>query len=475
VQLDGTLQRQRSFASWLPKHAALVNSITIVSDQSNARVRFIQGPPSTAEAAAAEELRQALEVAALMPARGDTAAAPSSAADKLASSVHQGLLRLTSFNTDMPGAAGMLAAVPAHSLTRLEPHLGCDHSIDYAALSAALAQLSKLQQMHISGACDALGSCLAGIAQLSCLTGLRLAGDWNDEMLVLPAQLQQLELGRSSNMQSLAALTGLQQLQRLRFEACWGSADQQLLLALGQLPALQHLEMKFADAACDVDTIAALPQLPQLRALTVWFSWNQPSYEDWEEVLEAVAACTGLTKLDITAGAVEEPLPPEQNDEGLDYVAACASLAGLSNLRDLSLSGRLVPGDALALTALTGLTRLGLELLGDGVGDLAACALACSLKQLRHLDLKQCGLGGMVCLGAIAHLTQLTELCLMRNAGITQQGLMLLTRLTNLQWIGVNVGDGITAEDVAQFQALVPGVEVEAVDAAAYYRHDYRH
>jgi hypothetical protein len=139
-------------------------------------------------------------------------------------------------------------------------------------------------------------------------------------------------------------------------------------------------------------------------------------------------------------------------------------------------SGALVLGDALALIALTGLNRLVLEGLGDGVGDLAACALACSLRQLQHLDLQQCELGNsMACVAAIAHLTQLTELRLEANEGLLQQGLMLLTRLTDLRKIGVDVGDGITCEDVEAFKTCVPGVEVEAVDAADPFGHRYRH
>jgi hypothetical protein len=368
VQLQGKAARSLklcSFASWLPKHAALVNSIAIGNVTPDEYVRFVGAQPPAAEVSAAEELRQALQLAALRPALGDTHVAPSSAANQLASSAQQGALRLASLSSDLPGAAGLLAALPAHSLTRLE--LGLERSGSSgssSALSAALAQLSNLQQLHISGGHDSHGSCLAGITQLSCLTSLRLAGCWDigehlQELLaqplplrvlnlrlssslpdlnlavltqleevntvagmtdsmhgpwVFPDQVRQLDLGVLNCAGMLAAVTGLQQLRRLKFEAIsWQEEDVLLLPALAQLPALQHVETTFDDAACAVEAIAALPQLPQLRVLTVVFHWHNPDYEDWEQIKAAVAACTGLTRLRMDTGAVENPLPAGEN------------------------------------------------------------------------------------------------------------------------------------------------------------------
>jgi hypothetical protein len=115
----------------------------------------------------------------------------------------------------------------------------------------------------------------------------------------------------------------------------------------------------------------------------------------------------------------------------------------------------LLPGDARALTALTGLTRLVLRGLGSGVGDVAATALACSLRQLRHLDLHSCDLGGMVCLAAIGQLTQLTALHLFGNEGVTREGLMLLTGLKRLQQLGVCRNEEVTDAAVEEFWAAV--------------------
>jgi hypothetical protein len=108
----------------------------------------------------------------------------------------------------------------------------------------------------------------------------------------------------------------------------------------------------------------------------------------------------------------------------------------------------------LALTALTGLTELILECETGGVSDLAASALACSLKQLRHLDVSRCDMSSMVCLAAVGHLTQLTTLRL-PGSGLTQQGLMLLTRLSQLQELTVHGNEEVTDELVEQFWAAV--------------------
>jgi hypothetical protein len=106
---------------------------------------------------------------------------------------------------------------------------------------------------------------------------------------------------------------------------------------------------------------------------------------------------------------------------------------------------------------LTDLTRLVLDELGDGVGDLAATALACNRRQLKHLDLQRCSLGSMACLAAIAQLTGLTELQLEDNDGLTRQGLLLLTGLTRLQQLGVDRNADVTDEVVDSFWAAVKG------------------
>ncbi|KAF6253414.1 hypothetical protein COO60DRAFT_1643165 [Scenedesmus sp. NREL 46B-D3] len=158
-----------------------------------------------------------------------------------------------------------------------------------------------------------------------------------------------------------------------------------------------------------------------LRELAVHFPNQGPSNRQWQAILNGVAASTNLTQLALYGTCKVDG----DNHEG----------GGLTNLKELSItcSQLLPPGDALALTALTGLTRLVLKYNGAGVGDEAATALAGSCQQLRHLDVSYCSLVSMACLANVAHLPQLTELTLGGNSGLTQQGLMLLTGLKQLK------------------------------------------
>lgn len=134
-------------------------------------------------------------------------------------------------------------------------------------------------------------------------------------------------------------------------------------------------------------------------------------------------------------------------------MAVCLKLAGLKNLQHLVIApNSIVPGDARALSTLTALTRLVLAGQGAAVDDTTATLLACSLKQLQHLDLGWCELGDMVCIAAIGQLTLLTELGLAGSAGLTRDGLMLLTGLSRLQKLRV---EQVTDEHVKEFWAAV--------------------
>jgi hypothetical protein len=117
-------------------------------------------------------------------------------------------------------------------------------------------------------------------------------------------------------------------------------------------------------------------------------------------------------------------------------------LTGLQELHILQ--GSILPrDDALALTALTNLTQLVLHDDADGVTGMTASALACSLKQLRVLDLSskrpdnRDRLGSMVCLVAMGHMNSLTNLQLIGAEGLTRQGFTLLLASPRLRAMGL--------------------------------------
>jgi hypothetical protein len=491
VQLSysAPLPRLRSFVHWLSKHAPLVSSISIQPPMFSPSV---DGLPWQRHLEAAQQLLQPAIAAAGQDGREPL---------KNISSIH------------VIGDTGMLAALPAHSLTNLDVRSGLLGPVDGQAASAALARLSNLQQLRLRTDSTDLYSCLAGLAQLSQLTSLELehyarqasqAGDpqqlqqllaqplplrvlhlhiggselpqldmsnltqlqvfssWSQLDATFPPQLQQLTLGGISTEQQVEAVLKLQQLQRLKFDVCL--PQPQLLARLAQLPALQHLVLQYnyrvSEAAA---TASAWQQLPALRELDLDFEGEEASMQDWEAILNGLAAATSVTRLDVRAAAAK--VPDELGDEAgalqAGTVEACAQIARLTNLRELCIydDSRIVPGGALALTALTGLTRLELGDACDGVGDFAATAIAGSCKQLFHLDLRDCGLLSTGCLANVRHLTQLTELQLDHNhrMRLSQQALMQLTGLTRLQTVAIDRNTEVTNEVVDHFWAVLRG------------------
>jgi hypothetical protein len=379
----------------------------------------------------------------------------------------QGRLQLTSFTSNL-WAGDMLRALPADSLAALRLSPIDSKGADGRQLSALIARLSSLKQLTMEGpGTDSMpGSCFEGIAQLTGLTSLELGRDWErvnkplQQLLSQSLPLRRLCLGLESaalDMTALASLTelilddtcdslrpgsklpaqlqrvcllrckdtspllGLQQLQHVSLGV--GFEDPEQLRCLARLPALRHLSLEYWDVVHAAATAPAWQHLSHLSELTMEYENDDPSVQQMAAILAGVAAATSLTKLSLDARAYDADDEAEVTD-----VAACASLAGLTRLRDLTISAPwyLVPGDALALTAMTSLTRLDLAYTGSGVDDVAASDLACSLTQLRSLDLRGCALGGLGCLASIARLSQLTQLRLDNVQGLTRRGVMLL-------------------------------------------------
>jgi hypothetical protein len=426
-------------------------------------------------------------------------------------------LRLSSFDT-AGKFAGCLAVITYLSrLTSLS--LEMVGSFAVAALGSQLQQLlddaPPLRQLQLGRASRAAGRKWPDelhpeylpVLDLSGLTQLEEFG--TNQLLpqgfVLPAQLQRLQLGTCGEAVHLAAVTGLQQLRQLSMPM--DCADLGVLLSLLQLPALQHLTLEYYESDAAVVDAPAWQQLPL-----------QELYQDYESnscyitgpkmaaILKGVAAATTLTRLQMEAWVAEEEeeapaaagaaaaeaaanqqpvevivvhdtsseeeeeeepgvVPSDNDEEEVVYrahTAACASLAGLTQLKHLSFDTAcpsvLMPDDVMALTALTNLTHLDLEGLDWAVGGPVATALAYSLKQLRYLSLSGCELGSRECLAAIGQLKQLTELRLdtaYLGDLLTQEQLMQLTGLSRLQKFKLYNTAQITDEVIANFRAAL--------------------
>uniref|UniRef100_A0A383V9C3 Distal membrane arm assembly complex 2-like protein n=1 Tax=Tetradesmus obliquus TaxID=3088 RepID=A0A383V9C3_TETOB len=141
----------------------------------------------------------------------------------------------------------------------------------------------------------------------------------------------------------------------------------------------------------------------------------------------------------------------------------CGGLTGLRGLRVLSLrSVHLAPGDVLALTALTGLTRLEfVDMCKIGEVQAAAHAIIRSLKHLKCLRMQSChvDLSSTELLAAVGQLKQLTCLRLLGNVygdgGVTEQGLMQLTGLSRLEQLDVNKNEEVNEQVLGSFWAAM--------------------
>jgi hypothetical protein len=461
---------------------------------------------TAAPAAAASEQATATPAApaatdvAVVPAASSAVAAP--ATEQQQQQQQQQRWRLASFSSNLSGAAALLPVLPAHSLTHLDLELqGGREELKH------LEHLSMLQRLRLdspSSPMPSASSCLAGLAKLNHLTSLTLSGRWeginkqlhellmqqlplleledtvldfdrfsgamsapclthltqltklgmdNDlqEGMLLPTQLNSLRLGSCSD---LAPLLQLQQLQHLSIFPEFEQPTQ--ILALAQLPALQTLSLVYTSTAAAAAAAPTWALLPALRAVHV--QCFDESVSDRPEIAiilaGAAAAATSLTSLIITSYA----LPRCQFR---DAMALRDRLVDLTGLKELEMFGMpLVPGDAIALTALTGLTRLNLGNARDGVGQAAAVALARSLSDLEDLALRNCNidLGSLEVMTAIGQLGKLRHLVLQGNSGLMEQGLMQLTGLSHLQRLLVDTNAEVTDQVLDRFNRALRNV-----------------
>jgi hypothetical protein len=517
------LPQLHSFALWLPKHAALVKSITVDTGYL-LPTDDVHGLPADSHVDEVQRvLLQALQLAGTKSA--PPAAAPASATAAVSASVgghtaaqqqQQEGWRLASFSSDLPRAE-LLAALPAHSLTHLDIYAGsCSTRSGEGsnAIAASLARLTSLQHLELWIGTDGIPvSVLAGVAQLSQLTALTLQGWWDgikqplEQLLAqqlplrkldvsmrddirdspqpvldikhlttleqlstvgqlpegsaLPAQLKQLQLEQCS-ASNFAAVMPLQQLQRLNLYIVTDSAGE--VARLAQLPALQHLTLSYTTLRLAAATAHVWRQLPQLQELHVKeMDDNDPGMVvQTQSILAGIAAATSLTHLHLHSWSLYKK---EMSDVEMADIIVCPRLAGLSRLQKLyihSPMGGSDPFDALALTALTGLTHLDLAGSSSLVATDSATALAHSLTRLRHLDMGECSpifLGSTQLMLALGQLTQLTFVNIRQwyDSQLTVGGLMQLTGLRHLEGLEVSRSPEITKEVLGVFLAAVRG------------------
>jgi hypothetical protein len=362
VNATADLQHLLGFQCWLQKHAELVSSITV----SVPSVQYIPGKSWPDHLRAADELlRVALQLAGesaedaqqdkqqqqqgRLQLAGDSAEQSQQDNQK---QQQQGRLQLRSFSTGLP-SAGLLAALPAHSLTWLEFDFPCNlvgEMYEGPALAATMANLTNLQQLSIDsqhGRGTVPGSCLPGISKLSSLTSFKLGGEcsylqehlhdalaalaglqqlqqlllddvvnppiglnvaqltnltelrvsgeeWAIEDIDLPTQLQRLRVGPTMDEDIYSKIMQMQQLQHLNMEVDSSSVE---LLQLTQLPALQHIALVYRTTAPAAATAALWRQLKRLKELKIDIDDHENSLRRYGAMVPGLAGCTALTKL----------------------------------------------------------------------------------------------------------------------------------------------------------------------------------
>jgi hypothetical protein len=268
------VQKLRGFAQWLPRHAALVKSITaaagVVPRQSSNNVVICGQPWDDQFDELCLLLQQAMQAAAAAETGTSTAAAAPAAVDLPGSSgkgsgqqqqqqvqlqQQQHIWRLGSFSGSLPGALGILPVLPAHSLTSLvlnwKPPFPHYTDLPLAELSQ-LTRLSNLQSVSLISKdfhcrrCWLPEGCLRGLEQLTHLTHLALSGHFKGD---IQAQLHQL-------------LTHTLPLQRLHLD--FTSLDDDVLPSL-RLPDLRHLT-RLEEFVTRNNTVEAIALPTQLRS-----------------------------------------------------------------------------------------------------------------------------------------------------------------------------------------------------------------
>lgn len=443
-----------SFTNWLAKYPGLIGALNIKFDLSDNL-----GAASTA--ALLQAIQQLAEFGLQTAAAASGSCAP---------------LRMSSYSSSIPPTAGLLAALPAATLTSLQlDRAGSDNW--YPALSK-LTNLRSISLVMMNLETAMVDRCLQQLGTLKKLTTLTLVSAGGD-MQMLPVQLESLCLYYID--QGPSTLLDLQHLVKLQQLTVFGQAD----LAEGSsLP--QYLQSMQLDAAMPLGGLVGLHNLHQVTTLHIrtrrikgehlkklensaqlrelslellsreilvdvaaaWhcvplceleISVDSLTAVELQQVVQHISAATQLTRLYISVLSIMDVLEPHS-------ISICEYCRSLSKLESLHLStdtrSNFAKQDAEHLSALVKLTELRLSYGGAGpyLDPTDVCLLAVTLTNLRVLVINESdaldAAGGCInvsVLPAIGRLSKLERLhleCLERDVAL--RGLSLLTGLSSL-------------------------------------------
>lgn len=205
-----------------------------------------------------------------------------------------------------------------------------------------------------------------------------------------------------------------------------------ILRTLGRGPGFEALDMQYA-TFCMVSSDAATKDMamwlywPRLKGLSIIDAnaaatpgYNAPVLKDL--LRHRLPMLSGLTRLQLSVF---------EEGSGAAYgLQVCATLTELTRLQKLRLDvvgqGRVQNRDCVHLTVMQSLTSLTLGNMREAVGDMVAVALACSLPELRYLDLTKCSISTDTPMPVFARMRHLTKIVLTGNRGSSSNSVALL-------------------------------------------------
>jgi hypothetical protein len=501
------MQTLRSFAQWLPRHAALVKSIAATAGYGPAAT--LHGQPYELHLKAAQQLlQQAMQAAAAAAARPNVgleeAAGVTAAAAALVCSdaglnavaqqqQQQHCWRLASFTGDLPWAPDMLPLLPAHSLTELTLVSASPNSP-----SEQLSQLTRLRSLQslsfdstiARSMCWLPDGCLAGLAQLSRLTTLVLMGNFKggilsqlQQLLTYTLPLQRLDLGLqfldsdrlpALSIPTLTHLTCLQefntvntipegvalptQLRKLRLSP--QSDASEVMRVVLPLQGLTHLHVypHFTQPQPEATELLELSRLPKLDTLVLHYCGVTGIHEALRAA-KTWSLVPQLKELCRTFGWVFFwPLRPGSMEGRMQYLLEAAGAAKHLTCLHVSLTGfgtlNRIPVCGI-LAQLTDLRDLSLKELSITAGDALALTMLTRLTRLELMHLHD-GVGVAAATALVRNLPQLHHLWL-QSCSIDLQDkdfLVALGRLTQLTLLALGGKGGITAQGLMQLTGL---------------------